>query len=164
MENTDPSLLPSIIFTTAAQLVDCVDKKLLVVLRDGRKLIGILRSFDQYANLVLQETIERIIVESMYSDIQRGVYIVRGENVVLVGEIVSFTLFFGSVAFDLLLTYLNLKDPEKENSIPLREVSLDEIYAAQQDEIDNRRRRELTKNSKLIDIGFSIDTQQEDMY
>ncbi|KAK9332529.1 hypothetical protein V1520DRAFT_335124 [Lipomyces starkeyi] len=142
MENTDPSLLPSIIFTTAAQLVDCVDKKLLVVLRDGRKLIGILRSFDQYANLVLQETIERIIVESMYSDIQRGVYIVRGENVVLVGEI----------------------DPEKENSIPLREVSLDEIYAAQQDEIDNRRRRELTKNSKLIDIGFSIDTQQEDMY
>ncbi|KAK9346835.1 hypothetical protein V1522DRAFT_36059 [Lipomyces starkeyi] len=142
MENTDPSLLPSIIFTTAAQLVDCVDKKLLVVLRDGRKLIGILRSFDQYANLVLQETIERIIVESMYSDIQRGVYIVRGENVVLVGEI----------------------DPEKENSIPLREVSLDDIYAAQQDEIDNRRRRELTKNSKLIDIGFSIDTQQEDMY
>ncbi|KAK9487984.1 hypothetical protein V1527DRAFT_459029 [Lipomyces starkeyi] len=142
MENTDPSLLPSIIFTTAAQLVDCVDKKLLVVLRDGRKLIGILRSFDQYANLVLQETIERIIVESMYSDIQRGVYIVRGENVVLVGEI----------------------DPEKESSIPLREVSLDEIYAAQQDEIDSRRRRELTKNSKLIDIGFSIDTQQEDMY
>ncbi|KAK9374709.1 uncharacterized protein V1513DRAFT_444923 [Lipomyces chichibuensis] len=142
MENTDPSLLPSIIFTTAAQLVDCVDKKLLVVLRDGRKLIGILRSFDQYANLVLQDTIERIIVESMYSDIQRGVYIVRGENVVLVGEI----------------------DPEKENSIQLREVSLDEIYAAQQDEIDNRRRRELTKNSKLIDIGFSIDTQQEDMY
>ncbi|KAK9353770.1 hypothetical protein V1505DRAFT_363429 [Lipomyces doorenjongii] len=142
MENTDPSLLPSIIFTTAAQLVDCVDKKLLVVLRDGRKLIGILRSFDQYANLVLQDTIERIIVESMYSDIQRGVYIVRGENVVLVGEI----------------------DPEKENSIPLREVSLDEIYAAQQDEIDNRRRRELTKNSKLVDIGFSIDTQQEDMY
>jgi U6 snRNA-associated Sm-like protein LSm1 len=68
------------------------------------------------------------------------------------------------VAFDLLLTYLNLKDPEKENSIPLREVSLDDIYAAQQDEIDNRRRRELTKNSKLIDIGFSIDTQQEDMY
>ncbi|KAJ8103222.1 hypothetical protein POJ06DRAFT_266080 [Lipomyces tetrasporus] len=142
MENTDPALLPSIIFTTAAQLVDCVDKKLLVVLRDGRKLIGILRSFDQYANLVLQDTIERIIVESMYSDIQRGVYIVRGENVVLVGEI----------------------EPEKEDSIPLKEVSLDEIYAARQDEINHRRQRELTKNSKLMDIGFSIDTQQEDMY
>ncbi|KAK9368362.1 hypothetical protein V1509DRAFT_623850 [Lipomyces kononenkoae] len=142
MENADPSLLPSIIFTTAAQLVDCVDKKLLVVLRDGRKLIGILRSFDQYANLVLQDTIERIIVDAMYSDIERGVYIVRGENVVLVGEI----------------------DPEKEDRIPLKEVSLDEIYAAQQNEIDNHRRRELTKNSKLIDIGFFIDSQQEDMY
>ncbi|KAK9237564.1 hypothetical protein V1525DRAFT_403551 [Lipomyces kononenkoae] len=138
----DPSLLPSIIFTTAAQLVDCVDKKLLVLLRDGRKLIGILRSFDQYANLVLQDTIERIIVEQMYSDIERGVYIVRGENVVLVGEI----------------------DPEKEDRVQLKEVSLDEIYAAQQNEIDNHKRQELTKNSKLIDIGFFIDSQQEDMY
>ncbi|KAK9256292.1 hypothetical protein V1507DRAFT_382981 [Lipomyces tetrasporus] len=155
MENTDPALLPSIIFTTAAQLVDCVDKKLLVVLRDGRKLIGILRSFDQYANLVLQDTIERIIVESMYSDIQRGVYIVRGENVVLVGEIVSHSLLFLTEPF---------KEPEKEDSIPLKEVSLDEIYAARQDEINHRRQRELTKNSKLMDIGFSIDTQQEDMY
>jgi U6 snRNA-associated Sm-like protein LSm1 len=35
-------------FTTAAQLLDLTDKKLMVSLRDGRKLIGVLRSWDQF--------------------------------------------------------------------------------------------------------------------
>ncbi|KAJ2161519.1 SM-like, degradation of cytoplasmic mRNAs and positively regulates transcription initiation, partial [Coemansia sp. RSA 521] len=47
-------------FTTAESLVDSLDKKLLVVLRDGRKIIGVLRSYDQFANLVLQDSLERI--------------------------------------------------------------------------------------------------------
>lgn len=64
-------------------------EKLLVILRDGRKVVGILRSYDQFANLVLQDTVERIIVEDKYSDIPRGVFVIRGENVVLLGEIVS---------------------------------------------------------------------------
>lgn len=61
----------------------------MVLLRDGRTLIGILRSVDQFANLVLHCTIERIHVGKEYGDISRGVFIVRGENVVLLGEIVS---------------------------------------------------------------------------
>ena len=40
------------------------------------------------ANLVLQDTIERIHVGNMYGDITRGIFLVRGENVVLLGEIV----------------------------------------------------------------------------
>jgi U6 snRNA-associated Sm-like protein LSm1 len=35
-------------------IVEELDKKLLVQLRDGRKIIGTLRSFDQFANLVLE--------------------------------------------------------------------------------------------------------------
>ncbi|KAK9479792.1 hypothetical protein V1514DRAFT_327396 [Lipomyces japonicus] len=143
MEQSDNNyVLQSIIFTTAAQLVDSVDKTLIVVLRDGRKIIGILRSFDQYANLVLQNTVERIIVGQKYSDIERGVYIIRGENVVLVGEI----------------------DPEKEGLPGLEEVPLNEIYKLQQDEVDNRKIKEQKKNTELANIGFSIDGQQEDMY
>lgn len=65
-------------------------EKLMVLLRDGRTLIGYLRSVDQFANLVLHRTIERIHVGKEYGDIPRGVFIVRGENVVLLGEIVSF--------------------------------------------------------------------------
>ena len=61
----------------------------MVLLRDGRTLIGYLRSVDQFANLVLHRTIERIHVGNEYGDIPRGVFIIRGENVVLLGEIVS---------------------------------------------------------------------------
>lgn len=87
----------------------------MVALRDGRKLIGVLRSWDQFgkpshlsppseketisnnppkANLVLQSTIERIFVppadpsaRGLYADLPRGIFLVRGENVLLLGEI-----------------------------------------------------------------------------
>lgn len=41
-------IVSNIAFTTSGALVDCVDKKMLVVLRDGKKLIGVLRSYDQF--------------------------------------------------------------------------------------------------------------------
>lgn len=88
--------LPPQMFTTAAQLLDLTDKKLMLVLRDGRKLLGVLRSWDQFANLVLTDTKERYYVEApstngqprkLFCDIQRGTYLVRGENVLILGEI-----------------------------------------------------------------------------
>ncbi|KAA8650707.1 U6 snRNA-associated Sm-like protein LSm1 [Aspergillus tanneri] len=82
-----PPQLPPQMFTTAAQLLDLTDKKLVLVLRDGRKLIGVLRSWDQFANLVLQDTIERMYAGNLYADIPRGIFLVRGENVLLLGEI-----------------------------------------------------------------------------
>mmetsp|Transcript_25508 Transcript_25508/g.57238 ORF Transcript_25508/g.57238 Transcript_25508/m.57238 type:complete len:88 (-) Transcript_25508:527-790(-) len=36
----------------AASLVEELDKRLLVVLRDGRNLVGVMRSFDQFSNMV----------------------------------------------------------------------------------------------------------------
>lgn len=92
-----------------ASLLDEVDKRLMVLLRDGRTLIGYLRAIDQYgkykrrsltlpsvifnillnaANLVLHKTVERIHASGKFGEIQRGVFVVRGENVVLCGEIV----------------------------------------------------------------------------
>ncbi|KAL8627970.1 hypothetical protein Q9189_006314, partial [Teloschistes chrysophthalmus] len=111
-------------------------EKLVLVLRDGRKLIGVLRSWDQFgtspllpppfpfpqsphnnlnppsppppirftlsltlppsqaradfgikANLVLQDTIERIFIADLYADVPRGIFLVRGENVLLLGEV-----------------------------------------------------------------------------
>lgn len=73
----------------------------MVLLRDGRTLIGYLRSVDQFANLVLHQTIERIHVGKEYGDIPRGVFIVRGENVVLLGEIVSSESYYCKV-FDMI--------------------------------------------------------------
>ncbi|XP_023321742.1 U6 snRNA-associated Sm-like protein LSm1 [Eurytemora carolleeae] len=70
-----------------ATLLEELDKKLMVLLRDGRTLIGYLRSVDQFANLVIHNCIERIHVKDEYGDIPLGVFVVRGENVVLLGEI-----------------------------------------------------------------------------
>lgn len=51
----------------AASLVDHLDKRIAVLLQDGRNLIGFLRSYDQYMNLVLHDTIERLIFEGRTS-------------------------------------------------------------------------------------------------
>lgn len=95
-------------------LVEELDKRLLVQLRDGRKLVGILRSFDQFANLVLEKATERIIVGSLYAEVPLGLYVVRGENVVLLGEI----------------------DESKDPPHLLRQVSESEIKQAQKGEAE----------------------------
>ena len=47
----------------AASLIEEIDKRIMIILRDGRHIVGRLRSFDQYMNLIMEETHERIIVE-----------------------------------------------------------------------------------------------------
>lgn len=42
------SIEANVLFTTSGALVDCVDKKMMAILRDGKKLIGVLRSYDQF--------------------------------------------------------------------------------------------------------------------
>ncbi|SCV68055.1 BQ2448_176 [Microbotryum intermedium] len=81
--------LSNLVFTTSGALIDLVDKKILVHLRDGRRLIGVLRSYDQYANLVLTQTIERLFhpPSKTFAQTERGVFLIRGENVVLLGEV-----------------------------------------------------------------------------
>ncbi|EDO18126.1 hypothetical protein Kpol_1031p30 [Vanderwaltozyma polyspora DSM 70294] len=76
-------------FTTTAAIVGSVDRKIFVLLRDGRMLFGVLRTFDQYANLILQHCVERIYFteENKYAEEERGVFMVRGENVVMLGEV-----------------------------------------------------------------------------
>ncbi|KAF8360339.1 lsm-1, partial [Pristionchus pacificus] len=71
----------------AISLFEQLDKHLIVVLRDGRKLIGYLRSIDQFANLVLDEVVERTYIQKYYSEISHGILLIRGENVVLAGEL-----------------------------------------------------------------------------
>uniref|UniRef100_A0A7N0TYH2 Sm domain-containing protein n=1 Tax=Kalanchoe fedtschenkoi TaxID=63787 RepID=A0A7N0TYH2_KALFE len=57
----------------STSLASYFDKKLLVLLRDGRKLMGVLRSFDQFGDL--------------YCDIPLGLDVIGGENVVVIGEL-----------------------------------------------------------------------------
>lgn len=95
----------SIYLPGAASLAEHLDSSILMVLRDGRNLVGTLRSFDQYMNLIVEDTIERVLFKDKYCDIPLGVFIVRGDNIVLLGEL----------------------DAEKENNQNLKKVSPEEL-------------------------------------
>lgn len=41
---------------------------------------------------MLQDTVERLFVQNLYADIERGLFLVRGENVSLLGEIVGLAI------------------------------------------------------------------------
>jgi small nuclear ribonucleoprotein (snRNP)-like protein len=58
-----------------------------IILRDGKNLVGVLRSFDQYMNLVLENTCERVIAEGKFSDFELGFLIIRGDDIVVLAEI-----------------------------------------------------------------------------
>jgi len=55
--------------------------------RHGRRKNTILKVHE--GNLVLQDSVERTFAGKKYADMERGIYLVRGENVLLMGEIVS---------------------------------------------------------------------------
>ncbi|RPA86301.1 Sm-like ribonucleo protein [Ascobolus immersus RN42] len=132
-----PPQLPPQMFTTSAQLLDLTDKKLLVSLRDGRRLIGVLRSWDQVPNLVLQYTVERLYVDGKYCDINRGVFLVRGENVLLLGEI----------------------DLDKEDELPQTQATVEEVFGLHKAQQMEKKRRDKVVRRKLAALGFEEDEQ-----
>ncbi|KAH6896951.1 hypothetical protein B0T10DRAFT_169075 [Thelonectria olida] len=150
-----PSQLPPQMFTTAAQLLDLTDKKLMIALRDGRKLIGVLRSWDQFANLVLQSTTERIFAinpvsegtdqpTGVFADVSHGIFLVRGENVLLLGEI------------DLD------KDDDPPPGFEPAELEFVKSLAEQKKTAD--KVRETKRLKKLAKIGFEGESQGEVLF
>ncbi|KAL8707126.1 MAG: hypothetical protein Q9220_007789 [cf. Caloplaca sp. 1 TL-2023] len=139
-----PPQLPPQMFTTAAQLLDLTDKKLVLVLRDGRKIIGVLRSWDQFANLVLQETIERIFIEDIYADVARGIFLVRGENVLMLGEI----------------------DLDKDDYIPepYRKGTPEEVHALTVRKNQDTKKSDKTRQARLQALGFEAEHSGEVLF
>ena len=64
-----------------------LDHKVMVILNDKQHIVGILRSFDQFGNFVLEKTHKRFYHEQVFTDVYLGLYVIRGENVQLLGEI-----------------------------------------------------------------------------
>jgi len=66
-----------------------LEKKVAIITTDGRYLVGKLASYDNTTNVVLQDTVERVIRDPEEGEpsveVPLGLYIVRGENVCLVG-------------------------------------------------------------------------------
>ena len=55
-----------------------IDKRVSLLLKDGRVLEGKLTGFDEYMNMVLEETVERTAEEER----RLGTVVLRGNNVV----------------------------------------------------------------------------------
>ncbi|TID24059.1 putative small nuclear ribonucleo protein [Venturia nashicola] len=129
--------LPPQMFTTAAQLLDLTDKKLMVALRDGKTLFGILRAWDQFGNLMMQDTLERIYIKNIFADIPRGIFVIRGENVEMIGEI----------------------DLDKEDDIPAgyTQEDAETVHAMFMEEDKKKKKREKEKKKALAKYGFEGD-------
>lgn len=86
MVRTNP---PSAAFRTLTSDNRVIIEKILVLTADGRSLTGTLLSCDQLTNLVLQNTIERVIRPREDTEdseeVAHGLYLIRGENVAVCG-------------------------------------------------------------------------------
>jgi len=78
-------------------MINSVCPPLLFLSHTHTKSIPVFALVDLPANLVLEDTVERIYHGNSYAENWHGLFLIRGENVVLLGEIVRFShlaLFF----------------------------------------------------------------------
>uniref|UniRef100_A0A8C6E6I9 U6 snRNA-associated Sm-like protein LSm8 n=1 Tax=Moschus moschiferus TaxID=68415 RepID=A0A8C6E6I9_MOSMO len=68
-------------------LENYINRTVAVITSDGR-VIGTLKGFDQTINLILDESHEQVFSSSQgVEQVVLGLYIVRGDNVAVIGEI-----------------------------------------------------------------------------
>ncbi|CAJ0579680.1 unnamed protein product, partial [Mesorhabditis spiculigera] len=71
-----------------SSLEQFMNRPINVITGDGRSFIGLLKGFDQLVNIVLEDSHERVYSETQgVEKIPLGLYIIRGDNVALIGEI-----------------------------------------------------------------------------
>jgi len=153
-------------------------------MRDGRHLVGFLRSYDQFckwrgrlllccaywpltpvlhtANLVLEHTVERHISAGKVADLQLGLFLIRGENMVMIAEIVrGAECFRGAGVLLRELTSLAaalrlLQDEDKEKYVlgnVLESADIAEVLESEKaaDEAAARRKEKTSKTKWLMD-------------
>ncbi|KAG2357339.1 LSM-domain-containing protein [Suillus spraguei] len=58
-----------------------VDRRVLLVLQDGRAIVGVLAGYDQKSNVRVYSIDEGV------EEVELGLYLVKGDMIVLIGEI-----------------------------------------------------------------------------
>ncbi|TID22552.1 hypothetical protein CANINC_003327 [Pichia inconspicua] len=121
--------LQSYPFTTAAAIIGFVDRKVSAILLDGRVIIGVLRTFDQFGNLVIHDGVERIYLtdKKQYAESQiQQIYVIRGENVLMMGDLDIDTednAIIGMERIDYIDAYKQHKEAIKESKLKGSEAS-----------------------------------------
>jgi U6 snRNA-associated Sm-like protein LSm1 len=85
--------------------------------------------------LVLHQAFERICVGQKYADIPRGLFVIRGENVLLIGE-------------------LNFHKPVR---VPLYEVTIEEILKLQKEDLEKKAHIEKLRQKAMSEHGLIDD-------
>lgn len=67
-------------------LEEYLDRAVFILMRDNTTAEGILRSYDQYYNILLEDAKEMAVHEEEYSILESETVLIRGENIVLLGE------------------------------------------------------------------------------
>ncbi|KAI0918830.1 hypothetical protein AcW1_009461 [Taiwanofungus camphoratus] len=71
-----------------ASLQGYVDHRVLLVLQDGRAIVGVMAGYDQKSNVVLSDSKERVYsMDEGVEEIPLGLYLVKGDQIVLIGEL-----------------------------------------------------------------------------
>ena len=96
---------------------------------------------------------------SAFADIRRGVFLIRGENVVLLGEIVRPNQVLFTVRHNVA------QDLDQEDVVPLQSVPLANLQPLHKEEQEARKRRE-TIHAKILyeQKGFCKEGGEGDGY
>ena len=89
-------------------------------------------TFGSVGNLVLHQAFERISVGRQYADIPRGLFVIRGENVLFIGEL----------------------DFHQSLRVPLVEVSIEEILKLQKDDLEKKSHLEKLRQKAMTEHGL----------
>lgn len=72
----------------AQRLSDLVGHSVTVLTTDGKQYMGVLRGFDQMANVMLEECVERVwAADRPFQDIDCQVMLVRGDIISVIGKV-----------------------------------------------------------------------------
>jgi len=71
----------------ASELEGYINHTVTVFTCEGRIIVGTMKGFDQTINLILEDSHERVYSTTGVEQVTLGLYIVRGDNVALVGEV-----------------------------------------------------------------------------
>ncbi|CAG0899448.1 unnamed protein product [Cyprideis torosa] len=76
----------------SAALDSYVNRLVSVITQDGRNIVGMLKGCDQTINIILDDSHERVYSNTQgVEQVKLGLYIIRGDNVAIIGEVDSET-------------------------------------------------------------------------
>jgi hypothetical protein len=121
------------------------------------------------ANLVLQDAVERIFAGDKYADKKPGTVLVRGENVLLLGEIVgskSSYQYLHSDAFQPTDSMAFPQDLDKEDDIPApyERGELAEVEKLAEEQKEKSKAGEKSKLRRLKNLGFDAEHYGENLF